>query len=130
MNLVGSKNTRSTLKAQSYFYILKLNNWKPKLKKTKPIKISQKWNSKHKSNKRFIELYAAKDNLCKPHRILLHLLFSLRGMTKVFREKSKIHFKMIKRTMFVRQKPLVASLEEKNLEFCLTWQSTIPEYII
>lgn len=32
----------------------------------------------------------------------------------MLREKSKIHFKVIKRTMFVRQKPLAAPLDEKT----------------
>lgn len=43
----------------------------------------------------------------------------------MFREKSEIHFKVIKLTMFVREKPLATWLDEKSVKLCLTWQSII-----
>ena len=47
----------------------------------------------------------------------------------MFKGKPKIYFKVIK-TVFVRQESLAISLDEKNLKFCVTWQSIIHVYII
>ena len=43
--------------------------------------------------------------------------------------KPKIYFKVIK-PVFVRQKPLAISVDEKNLKFCVTWQPIIHVYIV